>query len=59
MKLEEVLKRKEITKTIRAKMQKLQKDKEAIGEEVEEAWQEQFDKVMTMRAYDLLYLEYG
>ena len=33
-----MLDRKEMTKKIRARMQKLQQDKEALGEDVEEAW---------------------
>ena len=33
-----MLNRKEMTKRIRVRMQKLQEDKEALGETVEEAW---------------------
>ena len=40
-------------------MQKLQKEKEALGEPVEDQWLSQFNKVMTVRAYDLLYLQLG
>ena len=42
-------------------MVELQKQKEAMGdgESIEESWQSQFDKVMTLRAYDLLELELG
>ena len=53
--------RKRHTQKVRSKMVELQKQKEALGkgDSIEDSWQAQFDKVMTVRAYDLLQLELG
>ena len=53
--------RKRHTQKVRSKMVELQKQKEALGKDdsIEDSWQAQFDKVMTVRAYDLLQLELG
>ena len=53
--------RKRHTQKVRSKMVELQRQKEALGkgDSIEDSWQAQFDKVMTVRAYDLLQLELG